>query len=71
MVTNATGALKNKDELYSTRQLKRGRLMVWLAIGFGGRTNLVFLNGRQKNTDYIEVLNSELLLYAFELEGEE
>ncbi|KAF8795258.1 Transposable element Tc3 transposase like protein [Argiope bruennichi] len=35
-----------------------GSLMVWLAVGYGGRTSLVFLNGRQKYTDYIQVLNA-------------
>ena len=44
--------------------------MVWLAVGYGGRTSLVFLNGTRKHTDYIEVLNSELLPYASELGGE-
>ena len=45
--------------------------MVWLAVGYGGRTSLVFLSGRQKHTDYIQVLNSDLLPYGVELGGDD
>lgn len=61
----------NEYEYYSTRQMGGGSLMVWLAVGYGGSTSLVFLNGRQKHTDYIQVLNSELLPYGSDLGGEE
>ena len=44
--------------------------MVWLSIGYGGRTSLVFLGGGQKHIDFIQELNSKLLPYASEL-GEE
>lgn len=63
--------LKNAEQFYSTRQMGGGSLMVWLAVGYGGRTSLVFLSGRQKHTDYINVLDSELLPYGSELGGEE
>ena len=36
--------LGNEEETYSTRQMGGGIQMVWLAVGYGGRTNLVFLN---------------------------
>ena len=42
--------LGNEEETYSTRQMGGGSLMVWLAVGYGGRTNLVFLNGRTIQT---------------------
>ncbi|GIY72297.1 transposable element Tc3 transposase [Caerostris darwini] len=51
--------------------MEGGSLMVWLAVGYGGRTSLVFLNGRQKHRDYIQVLNSEFLPYGSDLGGEE
>ena len=57
----------NEDELYSFRQMKGGSLMVWMADGYGGKTSLVFFNGRQKHTDCIEALNSDLLRYESEL----
>lgn len=63
--------IKNEDELYSTRQMGGGSLMVWLAVGYGGRTSLVFLNGRQNHKDYIRLLESELLPYGTELGGED
>ena len=43
--------------------------MVWLAIYYCGRTNVVFLSEKQNYKDYIETLNSELLPVAGDIEG--
>ncbi len=45
--------------------------MVKLAVGYGGRTSIVFLSGRLKHTDYIQVLNSERPPFDPELGGED
>lgn len=62
--------LKNEEETYSTRQQGGGGVMVWLAVGFGGRTSLIFLKGKQNHTEYIEQLKSHLLPYGPQLGGE-
>ena len=38
---------KQKEEYFSTRQKIGGSLMVWLCFSFGGKSNLVFIKGRQ------------------------
>ena len=48
--------LKQKEQYYSTHQKGGASLMVWSAIGFGGRTSLVFIKGRQNYKDYIQQL---------------
>ena len=59
------------NEFYSTWQMRGGNLMIWLAVGYGKGTSLVFLTGRQKYTHYIQVLNSKFLPYSSELGEEE
>ncbi|GBM46774.1 Transposable element Tc3 transposase [Araneus ventricosus] len=56
--------LKQKEQYYSTRQQGIGSLMVWPAVGFGGRSSLVFIKGRQNHKDYIQQLETELLPYG-------
>lgn len=63
--------LGNEEQHYSTRQQGGGSLMVWLAVGYGGRTCLSFLHGRLKHTDYIHLLQSALLPYGSDLGGED
>ena len=41
--------LKQKEQYYSTREKGGGSLMVWLAIGFDGKSNLVLIKLRQKS----------------------
>ncbi|GBM11503.1 Transposable element Tc3 transposase [Araneus ventricosus] len=62
--------LKQKEQYYSTRQQGGGSLMVWLAVGFGGRSSLVFIKGRQNHKDYIQHLETELLPYGSDWGGE-
>ena len=45
--------------------------MIWLAVGYGKGTSVVFLSGRQKYTHYIQVLNFKFLPYSAELGKEE
>ncbi|GBN49211.1 Transposable element Tc3 transposase [Araneus ventricosus] len=62
--------LKQKEQYYSTRQQGGGSLVVWLAVGFGGRSSLVFIKGRQNHKDYIKQLETELLPYGSDWGGE-
>ncbi|GBN35344.1 Transposable element Tc3 transposase [Araneus ventricosus] len=62
--------LKQKEQYYSTRQQGGGSLMVWLAVGFGSRSSLVFIKGRQNHKDYIKQLETELLPYGSDWGGE-
>ncbi|GBM12284.1 Transposable element Tc3 transposase [Araneus ventricosus] len=62
--------LKQKEQYYSTRQQGGGSLIVWLAVGFGGRSSLVFIKGRQNHKDYIKQLETELLPYGSDWGGE-
>jgi hypothetical protein len=43
--------------------------MVWAAFGFNGKTQIIFLNGRQKAADYIRVLADHLLPFGGEIGG--
>ncbi|GBM91559.1 Transposable element Tc3 transposase [Araneus ventricosus] len=61
--------LKQKEQYYSTRQQGGGNLMVWL-VGFGSRSSLVFIKGRQNHKDYIQQLETELLPYGSDWGGE-
>ncbi|GBM75952.1 Transposable element Tc3 transposase [Araneus ventricosus] len=62
--------LKQKEQYYSTRQQGGGSLVVWLAVGFGGRSSLVFIKGRQNHKDYIKQLETELLPCGSDWGGE-
>ncbi|GBN97993.1 Transposable element Tc3 transposase, partial [Araneus ventricosus] len=62
--------LKQKELYYSTRQQGGGSLMVWLAVGFSGRSSLIFIKGRQNHKDYIQQLETELLPYGLDWGGE-
>ncbi|GBN21591.1 hypothetical protein AVEN_182640-1 [Araneus ventricosus] len=63
--------LKIEEKVYSTWQMGGRSLMVCLAVGYGGKTSSVFLNGKQKRIDNILVTESELLPYGSDLGGEE
>jgi hypothetical protein len=43
--------------------------MVWAAFGFNGKTQIIFLNGRQKAADYTRVLADHLLPFGEEIGG--
>ncbi|GBM54729.1 Transposable element Tc3 transposase [Araneus ventricosus] len=62
--------LKQKEQYYSTHQQGGESLMVWLAVGFGGRSSLVFIKGRQNHKDYKQQLETELLPYGSNWGGE-
>ena len=43
--------------------------MIWAAFGYNGKTQIVFLKGRQKFEDYINVMRNHLLPNAQNLAG--
>lgn len=48
------------EEVYSKRVAGGGSVMVWAGISAVGKTEIVFLEGRQKATNYISTLSSAL-----------
>ena len=44
--------------------------MVWLAVGFGGRSNLIFIKFRQNHKDYVQQLETEFLPHGSDWGGE-
>lgn len=56
-------AIGNELETYYSRQHGGGGFMVWAAFSKKGKTDLVFLEGKQKAVDYIRTLENHLLGY--------
>ena len=54
---------KQKEQYSFTRQKRGGSLIVGFAFGFGGRSSLVFIKGRQYHKNYIQQLEIEPLPY--------
>lgn len=61
--------LRKEPQYYSKNVMGGGSVMVWAGFGYGGRTPIAFLSGRQKATDHITTLNSYLLPTAEEIAG--
>ena len=58
---------------YSTYFTDNLMAVVWgcgLAISYSGRTNVALLSEKQNYKDYTEIQNSELLLFACDIRGE-
>ncbi len=53
--------LRKEPQYFSKRASGGGSVMVWAAFGFGGKTAIVFLNGRQNSQDYVRTLEQHLL----------
>jgi hypothetical protein len=53
--------LRKEPQYYSKRASGGGSVMVWAAFGYGGKSSIVFLNGRQNSQDYVRVLENHLL----------
>ena len=71
MAFNIIGtALKNKSNI--TLLAKKEEEVWWygFAFGFGGRSNIVFIKGRQYHKDYAQQLETELLPYGSDYGGE-
>lgn len=44
--------------------------MAWGAIGYNGKTNIRFVNGKLKSPDYMKLINEEIMLHAQRIRGE-
>ena len=62
--------LRKEEEYFSKRPSGGGSIMIWAAFGYNRKTQIVFLKGRQKSEDYINVMRNHLLPNAENLAGE-
>lgn len=53
--------LRKEKQFFSKRQSGGGSVMVWGGFGYGGKTELVFLEGRVDSEQYVDVLKNHLL----------
>ncbi len=61
--------LSKEPQYYSRRASGEGSVMVWATFSFKGKTQIIFLNGRQKAADYIRVLAEHLLPIGEEIDS--
>jgi hypothetical protein len=54
---------------FSMRVCGGGSLMVWTAINWYGKTEIVILEGKQSSTDYVKTLKANLLPHIQELQS--
>ena len=53
--------LRKEPQYYSKRVAGGGSVMVWTAFGYRGKTELIFVEGRQNSNSYIELLQNHLV----------
>ena len=63
--------LRKEPQYFSKRAFGGGSLMIWAAIGWNGKSELVFLSGRQDSHKYKDVLNKYLLPFTNRIAGVE
>ena len=61
--------LRKAEKYFSKRPSGGGSIMIWAAFGYNVKTQIVFLKGRQKSEDYINVMRNHLLPNAENLAG--
>ncbi|CDF40946.1 unnamed protein product [Chondrus crispus] len=62
--------LRTKERIFSKRQNGGFSVMVWGAISLYGVSPIVFMDGRQDSTKYVDVLRHGLLPFSSEVFGE-
>lgn len=62
--------LRKEKRIFFSRAQGGGSVMVWAAFGSGGKTDIVFMNGRQDSRKYQEVLEKHLLPTAPQICGQ-
>lgn len=62
--------LRKEPKFLSRRQMGGGSVMVWAAIGYHGKTDIVFLPGKLKSQDYIKIIDEQLTKYGNTIAGE-
>ena len=63
--------LRREPKLCSKRAFGGGSVMVWAAIGWNGRSELAFINGKMNSKRYGEMLKTHLLPFARRITGVE
>lgn len=61
--------LRKEKQYFSKRQSGGGSVMIWAMIGWKGKSELVFLEGKQDSTKYVALLTHHLKRQAFRLGG--
>jgi predicted transcriptional regulator len=62
---------RKEEQVFQTRQMGGGSVMVWGAIGYNEKPQLVFIKGNMRSSDYIEVLETSLLPFIHKMGIEE
>ena len=62
--------LRKEEKWYSKKVCGGGRVMVWGAIGYNGKTNLAIIDTRNNGQKYVETLETHLLPFAERIAGE-
>ncbi|CAF4559694.1 unnamed protein product, partial [Rotaria magnacalcarata] len=53
--------LRKEEEIFSTRPLGGGSVMIWASFGWGGKSSICFVDGRMNAKGYQEVLKKHLI----------
>ncbi len=61
--------LRKEQQYFSKNASEGGSFMVWVGFGYSGKTEIVFLNDRQKSQDYIRVIEDHMLPSVGEICG--
>ncbi|CAF5017842.1 unnamed protein product, partial [Rotaria socialis] len=53
--------LRKEEDIFSTRPLGGGSVMIWASFGWGGKSSICFVDGRMNAKGYREVLKKHLI----------
>jgi hypothetical protein len=63
--------IRKEPKILSNRVQGGGSVMVWAAFGFGGQTEIIFIDTRMDSKTYQELLRDNLLPFAANIGGQE
>jgi hypothetical protein len=63
--------IRKEPKLLSNRAQGGGSAMVWTAFGYGGQTEIIFIDTRMDSNIYQELLRDNLLPFGADIEGQE
>jgi len=65
------GTISEKSQNLSSRVQGGGSAMVWAAFGYGGQTEIIFIDTRMDSNTYQELLRDNLLPFGAGIGGQE